>query len=121
MKYSFLLGEMTEGAEWYSPEERERVASAPKKGRLTLALSMIFLLFATYLSGGIVSADTSPEDAGDEIIADEVPFVSVMSGGAVNELDYVDVSAENEREARINELVTAYIEEHTVRFSEVEN
>ncbi len=121
MRYSFFFGEMTEGAEWYSPEEREKIASAPKKGRLAFTLSMIFLLFATYLSGGIVSANDTPASAESEINAAGSPFVSVMSDGAVNELDYVDVSEENERDARINELATAYIEEHTARLAEAEN
>lgn len=121
MKYSFLFGELTEGTEWYSPEERKSVASEPKKGRLTLTLSMIFLLFATYISGGVVSSDYESDYAGDGIDAVEVPFVPVMADGAVNELDYVDAAAENEREARINELAAAYIEEHTVRLSEAGN
>ncbi len=111
MRYSFWLGELTEGYEWYDEKERKREEKTPPAMRIKLVFSMVFLLLATYISGAVVSSDITLGfgDVSEE--ADE--SVSVGAGsGAVNELDYADAIAENEREARINELVNAYIEEH---------
>lgn len=114
MKYSLLFGETTDGYEWYEPEHRKNIAYNTGKIKLSVILSMLFLLFATYLSGSIVSSDNSSErkDAYPTLdhYKDDVYMAAGGNGGVVNELDYVNSELENEHDARINELATAYIE-----------
>lgn len=121
MKYSLWLGETTEGFEWCEENEAEKgekIKSEVKKRGILTAMAVI--LAVTYVSGGIVSADNVSEPPRNMTYADGAAVQAGAYGGAVNELDYVASTSENEREARINELASAYIEEHTHRLGEGE-
>ncbi len=121
MKYTFWLGETTEGYEWYEKDERDKLEKTPPRLRARLVFSMVFLLFATYISGTVVSSELTrdlPEDGKNE--QGEV-YIPVGGNGAVNELDYITEVSKNEDEARINELVMSYIEEQMKLLTEAEN
>lgn len=115
VKYSLLFGETTDGYEWYEPEHRKKIAGETEKIKLSVILSMLFLLFATYLSGCIVSSDNLSDRKYEyptlDYYEDGVYVAVGGDGGTLNELDYVKNELENEHEARINELATAYIEQ----------
>ncbi len=125
MKYSLLFGEMTEGYEWYEPECRKNIACNKGKIKLSVILSIMFLIFATYLSGCIVSSDNSSDRKYEypvvDYYEDEMYMAVAGNGGALNELDYVENEMENEHEARINELATAYIEQQKQLLRKEEN
>ncbi len=118
MRYSFWLGELTDGYEWYEDGERRREERVPLRKRARLILSMIFLLFATYISGTVVTSELYQDVPEDEKNGITDVYIPVGGSGAVNELDYAENVSKSEEEARINELVMSYIEEQTQKLAE---
>ena len=116
MRYSWELGELTPGYEWYDTSRGDADAgmrSKAKKSFISLLSLVTVFVTVSYISGGIIFAGKSGEKEAEE------PYggaVAVMSYGAVN-ADFAENAAEtnieqNEKDTRINELAAAYIEEY---------
>ncbi len=126
MEYSWKYGELTAGLEWcgYVPEaERKRAekkegAKRRGDGKIIMALAMMLAVAASYVAGGIISADdvglppsSSVFDSG---YGDAFP---VISGGVLSEEEYISESdqvsvSDAESDSRIAELAMAYIDEY---------
>ncbi len=109
MEYSWSLGEMTEGLSWAEEPFSEKGAGCGGGGmsdgrrRATVA-AMLLAVLASYLTGETVLR-TAPVET-DREYGDAI---SVMSPSVETVTEEIWAS---EREARIEELATAYIEEY---------
>lgn len=120
MEYSWRFGEVTKGFIWEEniPPERCRVKESDSRkrdgrGRAAVA-AMLLAVVASYFTGEMLSLDeTAVDGIGSSSALSEV--VPVMSTGASPEAARSEQYGEvwrSERDARIAELATAYIEEY---------
>lgn len=117
MEYSWRFGETTEGFLWSEnmPHERSRrketdACKRDGRGRAAVA-AMLLALVSSYFAGEVISFEGGAVGTGNGSPDRYDDAISVMSPSVMGEGKSEEVWA-SEREARIEELATAYIEEY---------
>lgn len=120
MGYSWRFGEMTKEFIWEEniPPESCRIKDddgrkCDGRGRAAVA-AMLLAVVASYFTGEMMSFERTADDSAvsPSVFGDAV---TVMSQGTMSDTEQSEQSGgvwTSEREARIAELATAYIEEH---------